>query len=228
MSASFTLTLDTTAPANPSLLINDGAAQTGDPTAWVTLSSPDVLSGARDVWQMKVWGDVNPMNDPAFTPQEADAQWITYTEQVPITLSAGAGRKHLYARLRDDVGNQTLPFTDFIDFDPTLPIVSITTAVDRSRISKVSPFDTATFIWQASTDYTDYEIRVVPSPGSPQQAGVAIGTTHGSLNTGDAGGLANTPVTTTITGADLEAASPGNTTKVVKVFIRSTSGVWSA
>jgi hypothetical protein len=226
MSASFTLVLDTQAPANPALLINDGAAVTGDRAVWVRLSTADF--GAGDVSEMKVWGDVDPTADPALTVAEADATWLPYTEQIAVMLSDGEGRKYLYSRLRDDVGNETLPFTDFIDLDTTVPVVTVTTAVDRGRISKVSPYDVATFTWECNIDFVAYQVRVVPSPGSPQQAGVLIGTAAGSVNTSGGAGTGHAPVISSIRGADLEAASPGNTTKVIKVFVQEASGAWSA
>lgn len=229
MTASFDLTLDTQAPANPSLLINGGAAVTGDPMVWVDLSTSDYLTGANDVLAMKIWGDVDLVADPSFTPQEADATWIAFDERVPVLLSAGSGRKYLYARFRDDVGNESLPFSDFIDLNIDIPTVSITTAADRDRISKVNPFHTTTFVWEANVPFLAYEVRVVPSHGSPRQAGVVLGTSGGSLGvSGDTRIEALTPVTTTITGGDLEAASPGDTVKVVKVFVQGVEGTWSA
>lgn len=224
MAASFTLTLDTQAPSHTALLIEEGAAQTGTQDVSVSISTP-----STDVTQMKVWGDVDPAADLAIQVAEADSTWLPYAEALAIRLSAGTGRKYLYARLRDDVGNVSLPFQDFIDFDPTLPVVDITTAVDRSRISKTAPYDAATFIWEASLDFVHYEVRVVPSHGSPHQAGVLIPVAGGSLNTSGSGAfIAETPITTTIRGADLEAASPGDTPKIVKVFVRTAAGTWSA
>lgn len=229
MSASFDLVLDTQAPAKPTLLINGGSALTGDRAAWVEIGTSDYLTGANDVSQMKIWGDVDPSADPSFTVAEADAQWIVFDPQVPVLLSAGSGRKYLYARLRDDVGNESLPFSDFIDLNVDVPVVSVVTAVDRPRISKVSPFNVATFAWEANVAFSEYQVRVVPSHGSPQQAGVLIGTGSGSTSTSGTGAFAaETPIITSITGADLEAASPGDTTKVCKVFVRGTSGTWSA
>lgn len=223
MTASFTLTLDTRAPANPTLLINDGAASAGERAAWVRFSTSDL-----DVNEVKVWGDLDPSADPALAVAEADSTWMIYTEQLAVMLSAGDGRKHLYARFRDDVGNETLPFTDFIDLDTTVPVVTVTTGVDRGRVSKVSPYDAATFTWEASVPVAAYQVRVVPGAGSPQQAGVLIGSAAGSVNTSGSALEANTPVSTTIRGADLQQASPGDGPKVVKVFVQGLDGVWSA
>ena len=227
MSASFNLILDTQAPANPSLLINGGAAVTGERDVYVDLTTSDAGPGG-DVYQVKIWGDVDPTADPAFSVSEADSRWLPFESTLPVLLSAGSGRKHLYARLRDDVGNETLPFSDFIDLNTSVPVVSVTTAVDRGRISKISPFHQATFTWDVNVAFLTYQVRLVPSHGSPHQAGVQIGSTHGSINVQGVDRIeALTPVTTTITGADLEAASPGDGPKIVKVFVRGIDGTWS-
>lgn len=230
MTASFNLVLDTQAPANPSLLINGGAAATGDRDVWLRVATADFGAGANDVFQMKVWGDVEPFVDSAIGAGEFDSQWLPFAEQVAVRLSPGQGRKHVSARLRDDVGNETPAFTDFIDYDTSIPVVTVLHPVDRSRISKVEPYDAATFTWEASVPIIAYQVRVVPSHGSPYQAGVPIRSAYGSENTvGNTVQVpAHTPIITTIRGADLEAASPGNTEKIVKVFAQDATGVWSA
>ena len=229
MSAHFTLTLDTQAPASPTLLLNGGAAITGAQEVSVALSTADYQAGARDVAQMRLWGDVDPQADPLVQPEEEDSAWQTFTTDYVVRLTAGSGRKHLYARLKDDVCNETVVFTDWIDLDTDSPVVTIVTAVDKSRISKIAPCATALFQWEANLPFTRYEVRVVPSTGSPQQAGVLIGTGHGSGNTSGVGAfVAGTPITTVIHGADLEAASPGDTSKIIKVYVRTTDGTWSA
>lgn len=227
MTSFFTLELDTRAPATPSLVINGGAAVTGSRVVQVDLSSADYQAGARDVTEMKLWGSVDITADSLVGTTEDTAVWQSFNPTVAVMLSDLSGRKYLNARLRDDVGNETVAFSDFIDLDLTSPVVEITTAIDRGRISKVPPFDTAIFGWQSSQPFTDYQVRVVPSIGSPVAAGALIGSGHGSTNITDSGSFAaNTPITTIIKGADLEAASPGDTTKVVKVFVRA-AGVWS-
>jgi hypothetical protein len=228
MSSFFFLELDTAAPANPTLLLNGGAAVTSAQVVQVSLATPDYQGGAEDVTQMKLWGDVDPTADPNVQTAEGASDWTDFATEAVVKLSAGSGRKTLYAKLRDDVLNETLVFSDFIDLDLTAPVVSISTAVDRSRISKVPGANLAIFGWQSSHAFTHYEVRVVPNVGSPHQAGVLIPATHGSVNTSDDGSfLANTEFVTQIRGADLEAASPGNTTKLIKVYVRDGSNVWS-
>lgn len=220
----FTLTLDTAAPANPSLLIAGGAAVTGDQVVPILLATPSL-----DVDQMKLWGDVDQDADPLIQQTEATSFWIDFRTDVAVRLSDFSGRKTIYARLRDDVGNETLAFSDFIDLDLSAPVVHITTGVDRGRISKVAGFDAATFTWEATQDFDRYEVRVVPSTGSPQQAGTIVPVTGGSLNVvADGPVAAYTPIITTIRGSDLQVASPGDGNKVVKVFVRDMTGKWSS
>lgn len=229
MTASFTLVLDTAPPVNPGLLLNGGATVTGAREVTVTLSSADYLTGSRDVTWMRLWGDVDPLGDPQVHPLEADSGWLPFDPDYAVRLSDGSGRKTVRARLRDDVCNDTVEFSAFIDLDLTSPVVQMVTAVDRSRISKVAPCATALFTWQSTRPFDRYEVRVVPNIGSPHGAGVVIGTAHGSANTTGVGAFeALVPMPTTIHGADLEIASPGDTVKVIKVFVRDLDGVWSA
>lgn len=224
----FTLTLDTRPPASPAVLINGGAALTGGRDVTLELTTADYQGGQHDVASMKLWGDVDPTVDPEVQTTEGASDWQVFQANYAVRLSAGTGRKTIYAKLRDDVLNVTLAFSDFIDLDLTLPVVTITTAVDQSRISKVAPKDTATFVWESSLAFQRYEVRVVPTTGSPHNAGVLIPTTAGSVHTSADGTFpAETGISTTIKGADLEAASPGDTQKIIKVFVRS-GGVWSS
>lgn len=223
----FTLVLDTRPPGNPTLLINGGAALTGGRDVVLTIGTSDFEAGARDVAMMKLWGDVDTATDPNIQTTEGASAWIAFDVNYAVRLSAGSGRKTVWAKLRDDVHNETLAFSDFIDLDTAIPVVTITNPIDRGRISKVAPMDTAIFTWESNLPYDAYEVRVVPTTGSPHTAGVVIPTAGGSVATSGSGASsANTPRTTTIKGTDLEQASPGDTTKIIKVFVRS-SGVWS-
>lgn len=229
MPAHFRLSLDTAPPAAPALVIDGGAARTGAQNVAVDLSTSDYEGGARDVQEARVWGDVDPGADPKVQPTEEASLWHVYQPSLVVRLSPGDGRKRLYARLRDDVCNETVVFTDFIDLDTSVPVVSITTPVDRGRVSKVAPCSRALFVWEASVPFAAYEVRVVPSVGSPHVGGVPIPTTSGSANTQGVGSFpAETGIATVVEGADLEAASPGDTEKIVKVFVRAADGTWSA
>jgi hypothetical protein len=225
VAASFVLTLDTAPPASPQMLINGGSDRASDPVVTVRLLTP-----STDVREAKVWGDVDPAADPRFQHSEADSDWVLWSPEIDVRLAAGTGRKYLYARLKDDVCNETVAFADWIDLDTDSPAVSVTDPVDRGRISAHDDdCGTAHFSWTANQSFSHYEVRVVPTTGSPHTAGSPIPATGGSLNvSGDGTFTSGSPITTTVRGADLRAASPGDGPKVVKVFVRNGAGAWSA
>lgn len=224
----FYLVLDTKPPANPRLVLDGGAAVAGRREVVVGIASPDYEGGSRDVEMMLLWGDVDPAADALVQPTEAASAWQTFQPEYVVRLAGGSGRKTVNARLRDDVCNETPVFCGFIDLDLDSPVVTIASAIDRARISKVAPCDTAVFQWHASRPFTSYEVRVVPTVGSPHQAGAPIRSAHGSANTQGVGAFpADTVITTVVNGVDLEIASPGDSLKLVKVFVRDDAGVWS-
>lgn len=223
-----TLLLDAVPPANPSIVIEDGAPVTASRTVLVALATPDFSDGAPAL-EMKVWGDVDPLADTNVQATDLDSAWIPFVTTKQVVLSTGSGTKRLWLVVRDTVGNETVPVSDAIALDLTLPVVSITSGISRSRISKVAGFDVAQFSWQASQDFTDYEVRVVPNRASIYGTGVAMKSQGGSTNVKGSGTFAHdTPITTTITGLDLEATSPGSTAKTIKVFVKDqATGQWS-
>jgi hypothetical protein len=219
MSASFTVNLDTSPPAAPTMTIEWSALATGSRTVTAMLDSADYQRGSQDVAEMKIWGDVDPTADALVQPTENGSTWQIFRKSLVLALSPGPGPKQIRGRLRDDVYNETTVFGTSIIFDSGYPVVSITRGVERSRISKVPPFNTLTFFWSSSLDYDQAELRVVPGPGSPHTSGISL---HTFLP-----GSAGAETQTTIDGAGLALASPGDWQKVLKVFVRSTAGVWS-
>lgn len=218
MTASFTITLDTTPPAVPTLRIADGASRTADQVVAVQIGT-----GSADVDLARVWGDVDPAADPRIQPAEVDSAWMAY-DPAPfaVQLSAGTGRKRLYARLADDVGNATATLTAFVDFDASLPRVTVTEPVTRARLSLVSGYDATSFGWQSSVSFTRYEVRLVPTVHAPHTAGPLLEAAEGTYP-------ATTTRTTTLTAAQIRAAAPGDGPRIVKVFVRAEgSGTWSA
>ena len=218
MASFFNLILDTIAPAGLALSLNDGAHYTTsrDITAAITLSDAETTG-----YQMKIWG-INDVED------EASAVWETFAASKALKLTDGDELKTVHIKVRDDVGNETAEVTATITLNTVVPVVSIT-GPDKTKISKVSTFDTAAFSFSVDSPFEEYIIKVVPSGSSLHDAGVAIPTTGGSTNTsGNEGGYAaKTPIEVTIKGADLEAASAGDGTKVVKVFVKNVAGTWS-
>ena len=170
---------------------------------------------------MKIWG-VDGVAD------EASAVWETFTAEKSITLPGEDGLKTVSVKVRDDVGNETAAVSDSITLDTAVPVVVIT-GPDRSKVSKVDGFNSAVINFSADVAFEEYKVCVVPASNSIQSAGTVIPTTNGSENTsGTAGGYAaDTNISVTIKGADLEAASAGDGVKIVKVFVKNAAGTWS-
>lgn len=219
-----TLTLDTAPPANPALQINDGEAITGDRNALVYVTTDDLA----DVAEMILWGDVDPVADPNIQATEALSTWVPYAGTTALILSDLTDRKRIYARLRDDVGNESVSFSDYIDLDLDRPVLDITVGLDVEKVSKKAGYDEASFTWESNVDLSEWEVRVVPYAYSDNTAGTALQAVAGSTNVSGTTLLASTPVTTVIKGTDLEIASPGNSGKIIKVFGKSAStSAWS-
>lgn len=225
MANNFILRLDTTPPGGPAVELNGGAAFTTDPaiTASLSTTDPDTLG-----YQVKVWGDVDESVNPSIQTDEGDSAWIAWADDLPVTLSAGDGPKNLHFKFRDDVGNATATIDASISYDSSLPVITITVAPDRLKISKVPGFDTSTFTFTANEAISAWKIKVVPDENATHDQGTTIPEDDGSTNmTG--GALAGaTPQAASINGADLETASAGDGDKTVKVFGQdATTGNWS-
>lgn len=222
MPAGFQLVLDTTGPqavegALTSLDMELRTAQLG-----VTTTDPDTTG-----YQVKIWGDVDPAANPDIQALEAESQWITYTAQVGVTLSEGDGTKTVSFKLRDDVWNASVTATTQAVIETGVPVVTITSGPDVTKISEVEGKNTSVFQWSADRPYVAYEVRVVPTESSDHTTGAVIPTTAGSVNTTGGAGAASTPVTTTIKGTDLETASNGDGPKEIMVFVQAEDGDWS-
>lgn len=218
MASYFNLTLDTLAPSGLSLLINDGAQYTTSTSVAlkITLGDSDTTG-----YQMKIWGI-----DGAAT--EDKASWQTFAATKTVNITSGDGLKTIYVKVRDDVGNESAAASDTITLDTAVAAVTIT-GPDRSRISKKDGFNSAAFSFVSDRPFAEFKVCVVPAITSLQDAGIVIPTTNGSTNTSGTGAYnANTAVNVTIKGADLEAASSGDGVKIVKVFVKSEAGIWSA
>lgn len=218
MASFFNLTLDTLAPSGLSVKLNDDAlyATSTGVTLTLTLGDADTTG-----YQMKIWG-VDGVED------EASASWETFAAEKSIALPDGDGLKTVSVKVRDDVGNETAAASDSITLDTTVPVVAVT-GPDKSKISKADGFNSAFISFTADVAFEEYKVCVVPASNSVQSAGVVIPTANGSENTsGAAGGYAaDTNISVTIKGADLEAASAGDGVKIVKVFVKNAAGTWS-
>lgn len=222
------MTVDTTPPANPTLVINGGATSTASLSAVASIASPDHLAGANDVTHMRIWGDVDLLADVSIQQFEEDSAWITIASTKAITLSAGTGRKRIYARLRDSVGNVSIVFGSYVDYDPLLPQVSMVVEPLVSKVSLMSGHDETVFSWDCNVAFVEYQVRSVPTSATPRTGGSPIASTNGSINVAASGSFAaDTPIQTTVKTADLVVASPGDSAKIIKVFVRDSAGRWS-
>lgn len=218
MASYFNLTLDTTAPSGLTLEINDGALYATSTAVVLTIGVSDE---ATTGYQMKIWG-IDGVAD------EESASWETFNTSKSVNLTSGDGLKTVYIKVRDDVGNESAQVSDTITLNTAVPVVSVT-GPDKSRISKVTGFNQAIINFTSDVIFVEYKVCVVPQNNSTQDAGTVIGTTNGSVNTSGSDGNypASENIQVTITGADLEAASPGDNVKIVKVFVKSEAGIWS-
>lgn len=226
MASYFTVALDTTGPQSPTFLVASDAAYTSTQVVTCQIGTSD---NPTTGYQMKIWGNVDLADNPNIQDTEGNSSWITFSTTQAVKLLAGDGIKTLSAKIRDDVWNETTVLSDSITLDTTLPVATITTGPDVTRVSKIAGKRTVSFSWTADTIFDEYKVKVVPSSGSLNTAGTAILTTNGSTNmSGVAGGYpASTAINSTLDGRDLDAASPGDGAKIVKVFIKDTAGNWS-
>ena len=218
MASYFNLTLDTTAPSGLTLSINDGALYATSTAVTLKISVED---NPTTGYQMKIWG-IDGVAD------EGSASWETYSTTKSVNLPSGDGLKTVHIKVRDDVGNESSEVTDDITLNTTVPVVTIT-GPDKSKISKVTGFNTSIINFTSDVEFVEYKVCVVPQNSSTQEAGNIIGTTNGSINTsGNEGDYpASENIQVTINGADLEAASSGDGVKIVKVFVKNAAGTWS-
>lgn len=224
MASTFTLTLDTTAPAGVALDINSGAAYA---TAQAVTAQPSTTDGTTTGYQMKIWGSVDTAADANIQATEGASTWIAYSASHAVTLSSGDGSKTLNVRIRDDVGNQSSSASKSITLDTTVPVATVSVAPSPTKISKVATFDTTTFQFQADVAIQAWKVKVVPATNSIESAGTTIPTTAGSTNTTGGALAATTNQSVTIKGTDLETASAGDGAKIVKVFVQDVAGNWS-
>lgn len=216
------ITLDTTSPSNPSLSIDGGANYATNPLVSLAIGTTDSVTTG---YQIKVWGDVDESYDTNVKSTEELSSWISYNNSKQIKLSNSDGRKTIYLKIRDDVHNESSIVSDFIDLDMSLPTVTVTSP-DVSKISKISGKNVSSFTFSADEEFVEYKVKIVGTTGATHDTGFEIPTTNGSVNTKGTGSF-NTSVTVTINGRDLELASSGDGQKIVKVFVKDTSGQWS-
>lgn len=224
MANNFNLTLDTTGPASPTIIIDSGNAYATSQLVNVGITTADTPTTG---YQMKIWGNVDPVYDANVQTLEANSVWVTFAATKQIKLLSGDGSKTIYAKIRDDVYNESSQVSDSIILDSSLPIVTIA-GPDVSKISKQTGKNSSAFTFQSDTAFIEYKVKVVSATGAAESTGTTIPTTNGSTNMEATGSFASaTPISCTIKGVDLETASSGDSTKIIKVFVKESSGLWS-
>lgn len=216
MASYFNLTLDTTAPSGGSISLPSYASSV-NVTATI---------GATGASYMKLYGDICASAGGSAIV-EADASWVAYATSASIILTGTDGTKTVYIKFMDDVGNVSSATSASVVLDTSVPVVTII-GPDVSKISKVSGYNVSAFSFSADTAFVEWTVRVVPSTDSLHDAGTEIPSTGGSTNMhGTTTTAASTAVSCSIYGADLETASSGDGAKIIKVFVKETSGNWS-
>jgi hypothetical protein len=219
----FHIVLDTAGPADVTFDIGTGTVASRDRTAAISTSD-----GTTTGYQMKIWGDVDAAFDANIQPLEANAVWVAYATSKAVRLSTGNGSKTVSLKVRDDVGNETST-SDTVTLNTDVPLIDITVAPDRTRISKIATFRTVTFTFSPDVALQAYKVKVVPAESSLEDAGTQVPTTNGSTNVSGGAVSAAGTVNVSIDGRDLELASSGDGDKIVKVFGQSSAnGLWSS
>ena len=155
MASFFNLILDTLAPSGLTLKLNGGATYATSNTVTATITLTDET---KTGYLMKLWGI-------KAAATETDASWETFAASKSIVLTDGDGLKTVHIKVRDDVGNETAAVTASITVNTAVPVVTIT-GPDKTRISKVSGFDTCAFSFVSDVDFEEYTVRVVPAPAA--------------------------------------------------------------
>ena len=218
------ITLDTTQPSNPSLLINNNDIYTTNQLVNLAIGTGD---GNTIGYQMKIWGSVDTAYDTNIKTTEGTSTWITYATSKQIKLSTGDGSKTVYMKLRDDVWNESAQISDSITLNTVVPVVTIG-GQNVTKISKVTGKNELTFSFTSDVAFTEYKVKVVTITSASHVTGTLIVTTNGSSNMAGSGTFASgTPISCVVKGSDLEVASASDGDKIVKVFVKNEAGLWS-
>ena len=219
MASFFNLILDTTAPSGVTIKINEDAQYTTSRNVTLSISCSD---SEKTGYQIKIWG-IDGVDS------EESAVWEEYVETKSVLLTDGDGSKIVYLKVRDSVYNESAVVEDSIILNTTVPSVTIS-GPDVSRISKVSGKNVSSFTFMVDMKIIAWKVMVVASSSALENTGTnaQIPSDGGSQNMiGSTPTEANTAVSCSIYGADLDAASSGDGTKIIKVFVQNEAGTWS-
>ena len=128
----FNLFLDTTPPQDPTFIINNGGATTEEQIVTAYLGHSD---RTRSGYEIKIWGDVDTNYDPAIARHEEQSDWVAYSPTYVFKLSNFNGSKRLYAKIRDDVWNETETLSFSVTFTGGEQPVQVGRAADSASFT---------------------------------------------------------------------------------------------
>jgi hypothetical protein len=214
--------LDTTAPATPTLSLDGGSSFASDLFVDCVIGTAD---GDTTGYEMKIWGSVDLLNDGTVQATEGASDWITYSETKQIKITDTNDTKTINIKIRDKVHNESGITSQTIAYDSTKPVIQ-TSLPDVDRIGTTTDKNVVNFSFTVDTPFIEYRVKTVNIAGADEIAGTQILTTNGSINTSGLGTFdaTVTPINVTIYGLDLQTASSGDSTKIIKVFVREYEG----
>ncbi len=106
-----------------------------------------------------------------------------------------------------------------LGFDVVPPGITIDISSTATKISSVTGKNESSFTLTSDENFQAYKIKAVPDGSSPHTAGTLI-ESGGS-------GTAGVPKAVDVTASELSAASLGEGTHVIKVFVQDAAGNWS-
>ena len=155
------ITLDTTAPLSPSILINSGVSSTTSTSVTLTLLATDSV-GVTGYYASEI----------STTPSALATGWTSgtsttsYSASVSWTLSSGSGTKTVYVWFRDSAGNVSASSSDSITLvsAPSAP-TGVTADAGNGQVS-VS--------WTSVSDATSYNIYSSTTSGVTKLTGTKL------------------------------------------------------
>lgn len=103
------------------------------------------------------------------------------------------------------------------------PVVAVTSQT-KTKISRVAGTNQSAITWTSSQPFTEYQIRIVPSPTSPVSAGTLLEQNQDPPS----GGSASTTYTSYVTDSEMVAAGAAEGNNMLKVFCKNADGTWSS
>lgn len=199
-------------------------------------------SSASPIVEYKLSGDFDQSSSDWQTFEyDSGESYMTISD---LTLTTGDGLKTITVQLKDAAGNVSSAIDATVTLDTAPPVIDITTAPDYNKVSKQHTLrldntgatisgkynDVCIFSWSVNEAINAFKV-CVNTVGQTAADAEAIGTTGGSLNMSGGPIEANTPVTSTIFGADFAATDAVNDVDgayEIIVYGQDEAGTWSA